>query len=199
MNKQAQINAPINDLLKNRWSPRSFTQEPVEHLKILSLFEAARWAPSGSNLQPWAFIFTTQADPEPYKKLLGTLGERNQIWAKSAPILILAVVQREREPGQPNLWATYDLGQSVAHLTFEAEDQGLAVHQMAGFDRGKAAALFQLPNGYEAMTVIAVGYTGNPDQLPVELREREMAVRTRKPLAQIAFDGAWGKPLRESG
>jgi len=199
MNKQAQTTFAIHDLLKSRWSPRAFTEQPVELAKLFSLFEAARWAPSGGNSQPWAFIVTTQADPENFSRLLSTLGERNQFWAKNAPILVLAIALREREPGQPNLWAIYDLGQSVAHLSVEAGDLGLAVHQMAGFDRNKASEIFQLPVGYEAITVFTVGYTGDPDLLPNELRERELAVRTRKPLSQFVFYGAWGKPLVEDG
>ena len=197
MNKHTQTTYPIHDLLKSRWSPRAFTDQPVEPTKLFSLFEAARWAPSGGNSQPWAFIVTTPADPKTFSQLLGTLGERNQSWAKNAPVLVLAIALREREPGQPNLWAIYDLGQAVAHLSVEAGDLGLAVHQMAGFDRGKASEVFQLPAGYEAITVFTIGYSGDPDLLPDELRQRELAVRTRKPLSQFVFNGAWGKPLVE--
>jgi nitroreductase len=197
MNKKALNTYPIHDLLQSRWSPRAFTEQPVEPAKLFSMFEAARWSPSGANSQPWAYIVTTPADPEPHARLLATLGERNQVWAKNAPVLVLAIAQREREPGQTNLYAIYDLGQSVAHLSVEAGDLGLAVHQMAGFDRMKAGEVFKLPAGYEAITVFAIGYTGSPDLLPDELRQRELAVRTRKPISQFVFDGAWEKPLVE--
>ncbi|MDO8970254.1 MAG: nitroreductase family protein, partial [Saprospiraceae bacterium] len=134
MNKPATNLHPIHDLLKNRWSPRAYSAQPVEKQHLLSLFEAARWAPSSGNMQPWTFIVTTLADPEPHAKLVAALGERNQMWAKHAPVLVLSIVQRDREPGKPNLWATYDLGQSVAHLSVQATALGLFVHQMAGFD-----------------------------------------------------------------
>lgn len=191
------VNTPIHPLLENRWSPRSFSNQPVETESLLSLFEAARWAPSANNLQPWVYIVTTQAEPQPYAALLGTLGERNQLWAKHAPVLILAVVQTEREPGKPHFWASYDLGQSVAQLAIEAVDLGLAVHQMAGFDRSKAGLLFQIPAGFEAMTVLAVGYIGSPDHLPEDQRQREISPRQRKPLSQFVFNGAWGVALAE--
>src|SRR3974377_1979533 len=134
MNKSAQTHYPILDFLKNRWSPRAFAARSVELEKLLSLFEAARWSPSGGNLQPWAFIVTKRSEPEAFEKLLGTLSERNRVWAQHAPVLVLTVVRRERAPGQPNLWAMYDVGQAVAHLSVQASALGLAVHQMAGFD-----------------------------------------------------------------
>jgi nitroreductase len=197
MEKTAQNNHPIHELLKTRWSPRAFSGQPVETEKLLSLFEAARWAPSGANTQPWAFIVTTQESAGPFAKLLGTLGERNQVWAKNVPVLVLAITKSEREPGKPNLWAGYDLGQSVAHLSVQASALGLYVHQMGGFDRQKAAQAFELPAGYEAMTVLAIGYPGDPTTLPEGFRAPEMEVRTRKPLSEMAFDGAWMQPLEE--
>jgi len=197
MNKSAETRYPILDLLKNRWSPRAFTSQPVEPEKLLSLFEAARWSPSGGNQQPWAFIVTHQTEREPFEKLLGTLTERNQAWAKHAPVLVLSIVQRERADGQPNLWATYDVGQAVAHLSVQASAIGLAVHQMAGFDRQKAAELFALPEGYDPLTVFAIGYVGDAALLPAGLREREVEARSRKPLSDFVFDGAWQVPLPE--
>jgi nitroreductase len=197
MEKIANTDHPINDFLSKRWSPRAFSTEPVEIEKLLSLFEAARWSPSGGNSQPWSFILTTQQNSAAYAKLLGTLGERNQMWAKNAPVLVLTIARRENEPGKPNPWAVYDLGQSVAHLSVQASAVGLSVHQMAGFDRKKAAELFNLPEGYDAVTVIAIGYLGDPDMLPEGLREREIAPRTRKPLSEFVFDGAWEVPLAE--
>ena len=197
MDKIAQTNHQIHDLLKSRWSPRAFSEQPVEIEKLLSLFEAARWAPSAGNMQPWAFIITTQQSPEPFSKLLDALSEKNRSWAKNAPVLVLAVVHSEREPGQPNAWATYDLGQAVAHISMQASALGLYLHQMAGFDREEAARVFELPTGYEPMTVFTVGYPGDPASLPDDLRERELATRIRKPLSEIAFDGIWKQPLAE--
>ncbi len=195
MNKSAQTQYPILDLLKNRWSPRAFAARPVEREKLLSLFEAARWAPSGGNVQPWSFIVTTQSEPEAFEKLLSALGEGNRVWAKDVPVLVLSVVQREREPGKPNRWAAYDVGQAVAHLSIQASAIGLAVHQMGGFDAQQAAQLFNVPEGYEALTVFAIGYAGDPALLPDRLREREVAARSRKPLNEFVFDGAWQEPF----
>ena len=197
MNKPAQTDHPIHDLLKTRWSPRAFSAQPVETEKLLSLFEAARWSPSGSNIQPWAFIVTTHAEPEAFEKLLGTLGERNQLWAKNAPVLVLAIANTERGPGKPNAWASYDLGQSVAHLSVQASALGLFVHQMGGFDRQQAAQVFELPSAYAALTVFTIGYPGDPASLPEELREQELTQRTRKPLSEFVFDGAWQQPITD--
>jgi len=195
MNKSAQTQYPILDFLKNRWSPRAFAARPIEREKLLSLFEAARWAPSGGNVQPWSFIVTSRNEPEPFEKLLSTLNEGNRAWAKDAPVLVLSVVQHERAAGKPNPWAAYDVGQAVAHLSIQASAVGLVVHQMGGFDRQKAAQLFNLPEGYEALTVIAIGHAGDPALLPEGLRERELAARSRKPLSEFVFDGAWREPL----
>ena len=139
MKKPTQNEHPIHEILQNRWSPRAFSGQMVEHDKLLSLFEAARWAPSSSNLQPWSFIVTNREDPAAFAKLLGTLGDWNQAWAKNAPILVLALAAAEREPGKTNHYAAYDLGQSIAHLSIQASALGLTVHQMGGFDRQKAA------------------------------------------------------------
>ena len=195
MNKPAANLHPIHDLLKNRWSPRAFSAQPVAKEQLLSMFEAARWSPSGGNMQPWAFIVTTLADPEPHARLVAALAEFNQMWAKDAPVLVLAVVQREREPGKPNAWASYDLGQSVAHLSVEATDLGLLVHQMAGFDQQKAREAVNLPEGFDPVTVFTIGYPGDPATLPDRLRERELAPRERKPLSAFVFDGDWNLAL----
>ena len=197
MNKSAQTHYPILDLLKNRWSPRAFAARSVEREKLLSLFEAARWAPSGGNVQPWSFIVTDRSEPVSFERLLSTLSEGNRTWAKEAPVLVLTVVQREREAGKPNPWAAYDVGQAVAHLSLQASALDLYVHQMGGFDGQKAAKLFNLPEGYEALTVFAVGYAGDPNALPANLREREVAERSRKPLNEFVFDGTWQEPLQE--
>ncbi len=197
MNKSAQTQYPILEVLKNRWSPRAFAAQPVEREKLLSLFEAARWAPSGGNVQPWSFIVTDRSEPATFEKLLSALSEGNRVWAKDVPVLVLSVVQRERAAGRPNPWAAYDVGQAVAHLSMQAGALGLFVHQMGGFDAPQAAKLFDLPEGYDPLTVFAVGYAGDPDALPDNLRQREQEPRTRKPLSEFVFDGAWQVPLAE--
>lgn len=196
MNKPADNKYPIHDLLRDRWSPRAFSQRPIDAEKIASLFEAARWSPSAANLQPWKFLFATPRESSAFDNLVGALTERNQRWASSAPLLILAVAQRVAEDGRENPWSHYDLGQSVAHLTMEAATLGLAVHQMGGFDVEKARAAFDIPAGYDPVTVVAVGHPGDPDGLPEEFREREKAPRTRRALEEFVFENEWNRSYR---
>jgi nitroreductase len=187
---------PIHDLLRFRWSPRAFSAQAVEAEKLLSLFEAARWSPSGGNLQPWAFIIATQEDAQAHSRFVDILNEGNQVWAKNAPVLILTVARRERREGQPNHWAMYDLGQAVAHLTVQASAVGLSLRQMGGFNQEKAREMFELPDGYDPVTAIALGYQGSQTDLPEELRTREMGGRSRKPLAEFVFAGRWNEPIQ---
>jgi len=197
MDKSAQTNYPIHDILKKRWSPRAFSAQPVARETLLSLFEAARWAPSAMNLQPWSFVLTSKDEPQAYERLFASLGERNQVWAQSAPVLALAVARREREPGKPNNSALYDTGQAVAHLSAQAGALDLYVHQMGGFDKDKARLACGLPEGFEPVVVLAIGYLGDPDGLPDDVRERELGPRARKPLSEVVFDGAWQVALPE--
>lgn len=196
MIKPAEVRYPIHDLLQNRWSPRAFSTQPVEDEKLLSLFEAARWSPSGGNAQPWAFIVTTRSsDAGCHDQLVQVLSGRNKLWAKDAPLLVLTVATPYPRSAAANEYTFYDLGQAVAHLTVQAGALGLVVHQMGGFDRQAARLLFGLPEGYEPMTVIAIGYQGNAEDLPEELRERELAPRTRKSLEDFVFADRWEQPL----
>lgn len=184
---------PIHELLSYRWSPRAFSNRPIERETIQSLFEAARWAPSSYNEQPWNFIMATKDDPTEYDRLLSCLIEFNQSWAKMAPLLILSVASLKFAKNQkPNRHAFHDIGLAVANLTFEATTHGLAVHQMAGIEVEKARQLYGIPGDWEPLTGIAVGYPGDPNDLSEELRERETAPRTRKPLSEFLFTGKWG-------
>ena len=194
MEKLAPTNHPIHALLQARWSPRAYSNRPIAQEDILSIFEAARWSPSGNNLQPWAFIVAMQGT-EGHQKFVEILAGFNQRWAKDAPMLVLAVAQRERAEGKPNAWAAYDLGQSVAHLTIQAAALGLFVHQMGGFDKDRSRQEFDIPQDYEPMTAIAIGYAGSPDELPEDLRERELAPRTRKSLETFVFSNHWNQPI----
>jgi nitroreductase len=194
MEKLAETAYPINTLLESRWSPRAFADRQVENEKLLSLFEAARWAPSAGNGQPWTFIVTTRGEGC-FAALASTLGGLNQSWAPSAPVLVLAAAGPGFRAETVNRYSYYDLGQAVAHLSMQAGDLGLQVHQMAGFDPAKARELFDLPATLEPVTVFAIGYPGNPDELPQPLRERELAPRTRKPLGQVVFKDSLGNPF----
>jgi nitroreductase len=196
MHKPAETNHPIHELLQTRWSPRAFASTPVEPEKLLALFEAARWSPSGGNSQPWSFIVVTQNDTEAFDKLVGTTTGNNKAWSNNVPVLVLAVAKPGR-PGTPvGKYSYYDVGQSVAHLSVQANALGLYVHQMAGFDGEKARALFNLPAETEPITLIAIGYYGNLDDLPEELRTREVMPRMRKPLSEFVFGPQWNAPLQ---
>ncbi|HEY2931265.1 MAG TPA: nitroreductase family protein [Acidobacteriota bacterium] len=194
MNKLAETQHPIHPLLARRWSPRAFDSRPVERDKILSLLEAARWAPSSFNEQPWSFILATKAEPGLHEQLLSCMVEVNQQWARQAPVLMLSVAKlRFEKNGKENRHAFHDVGLAVETLVVEATSRELFVHQMAGFDAGRARTLFHIPEGHEAVAMIALGYIGRPESLPEPLRQREVAPRTRRQISEFVFGGEWGK------
>jgi nitroreductase len=194
LQKSAETSAPVHDLIRERWSPRAFNSRPIEKEKLRSLFEAARWAASSYNAQPWYFIVATKDDPENYKKILDTFVEFNQGWAKNAPVVALSVARMKFEHnGTPNNHAFHDVGQAAANLALQATALGLQVHQMAGILPYKAREIFGIPDGYEAVAGFAIGYPGDPADLPDTLREQERAPRSRKPLDSFVFTGKWGK------
>jgi nitroreductase len=200
MEKLADTQVPIHELIRRRWSPRAFSELPVEPDKLLSLFEAARWAASASNEQPWAFLVATQEDPQNYADMLSVLVEFNQAWANKAPALILTLAHTKFEKdGRPNRHAFYDLGQAAANLALQATALGLTAHQMAGFNAEAARECFAVPEGWEPVSVIALGYPGDLDSLTEKLRQREIAQRQRKPLETFVFSGAWGHPALITG
>ena len=192
---ETQAQASIHELIRRRRSPRAFLDLPVEPEKLVSVFEAARWAASANNEQPWAFLVATQQDHKNYERLLGVLIEFNRGWAHKAPVLILTLAHTQFEKdGKPNRHAFYDLGQAAANLAIQATALGLAVHPMAGFSVEAAREEFAVPPDWEPVSVIALGYPGHPDLLNDRLRQREIAQRTRKPLESFIFSGAWGHP-----
>jgi len=161
MQKLAPCDFPVHELIRKRWSPRAFDGKPVPHEILRSLFEAARWAPSSNNEQPWAYILATKDDPESFEKVLGTLVEFNANWAKNAPVLAIAVAKLKFSKNQtPNRVAFYDTGAASALLSVEATAHGLGVHQMAGFDPEKARQTFAIPVDCEAVAALAIGYPG---------------------------------------
>jgi nitroreductase len=197
MQNPAPTEVSLHDLLKHRWSPRAYADKSVSAETLKSLFEAARWAPSSSNMQPWAYIVATREEKQDYDKILSTLVEFNQGWAKNAPVLALSIAQSKNpKDGSPNRWAFHDVGSASAQLTFEANSRGLLVHQMAGLDANKAREVFDIPPEWEAVAALAIGYPGDPQSLPEKLRQRELAPRTRKPLSDFVMTGAWGHTAR---
>jgi nitroreductase len=200
MEKLAETQVPVHELIRRRWSPRAFSELPVEPDKLLSVFEAARWAASASNEQPWAFLVAAQEDAKNYEDMLGVLVDFNRGWANKAPVLILTLAHtRFEKDGKPNRHAFYDLGQAAANLSIQATALGLTTHQMAGFNAEAARERFAVPEGWEPVSVIALGYAGDPDSLTEKLRQREIAPRQRKPLETFVFSGAWGHPASIPG
>lgn len=194
MQKLADTAYPIEPLLKQRWSPRAFAERPVEIDKLLSLWEAARWSASCTNQQPWYFIVATREEKAEYARLLSCLRENNQLWASQAPVLMVSVAKLAFDMnGQPNRYAFHDVGLAVANLIVQATALGLYVHQMAGFYPDKVRELYSVPDGFEPVAGIVLGYPGDPATLPEDLRQREMAPRTRNPLESFVFQGAWGE------
>ena len=194
MVKRAATEHPIQELLATRWSPYAFDSRPVSKADIRSLFEAVRWAASSYNEQPWRYLVATQDEPEEFAKLLSCLVEPNQVWAKVAPLLAITVASLNFQlNGKPNKAAIHDLGLAAGSLTFEATARGLAVHQMIGILPERVRELYEIPEGYEAVTALAIGYAGDPHQLPEKLGARDLAPRTRKPLRELVFSGRWGR------
>ena len=194
MEKPAETQYPIHELLRRRWSPRSFSDRSVEPDTLRSLFEAARWAPSSSNEQPWHFIMATKDDQAEHGRLLSCLVEGNRLWAQHAPVLMVSVARMSfEEDGKPNRHAFHDVGQAVADLSVQATALGLVVHQMAGFHPDKVRELYGVPEQFEPVAGIALGYPGDPESLSERLKKRELAPRERKPLAEFVFAGCWGK------
>ncbi|QEH34214.1 malonic semialdehyde reductase [Aquisphaera giovannonii] len=193
--KAANPDHPIHDLLAARWSPYSFTDRPVPEGDLKSIFEAARWAASSYNEQPWRYIVATKADAEGFDTLLSCLVEANQAWARNAPVLAIGCFSRILAyNGKPNAAAEHDLGAASAALTMEATARGLFVHQMIGIDPERARQLFSVPEDYQPLTGIAIGYLGDAPGLDPKYGERDRAPRQRKPLSEIVFQGRWGEP-----
>ena len=195
--KHAAADHEVLDLIRERWSPRAFDASRSLSLdELWRLFEAARWAPSSRNEQPWRFILTHRDhSPDAYQHLFSALTAGNQSWARTAPALILAAVQLVVEQtGETNRHAYYDAGQAVAYLTLQAQSQGLGIRQMEGFDHAIAREVCNVPQGFEPAVVMAVGYPGSPEALASDKhRAAEVAPRRRRKASDFVFDGTWGK------
>lgn len=194
--KQAPADERILPAIRHRWSPRSFADRDVNPADLKTIFEAVRWAPSSYNEQPWRYFVGTRGS-ETYNKILQSLGEFNQAWARSAPVLTLNVARTTfSHNNTPNPVALYDLGASAATLCYEATSLGLFTHQMAGYDREVARKLFNVPDEYIFGAAMALGYQGEPSALPNEqMIAQETASRQRKPLSEFVLS-AWGVPAR---
>jgi nitroreductase len=194
MQRPAPTEHPVHELIRERWSPRAFSDKAIAPEILASLFEAARWAPSSNNEQPWAFLVATRDDKPNFEKSLDALVEFNRNWAKHAFVIGFAVSKLAfAKANTPNRNAFYDTGAAMAWLTVEATAHGLFVHQMAGFEPEKVRANFGVPEGWEAIAAFAMGYPGDPTSLPEPYRGRETAPRTRKPIREFVMTGKWGR------
>jgi nitroreductase len=185
--RNADTEAPLIAALVERWSPRAYDPSAViEDETLRTILEAARWAPSANNVQPWRFVVARRGTPEFAAVHDGLLGF-NQAWADSAAVLIVNITEVTDAEGKARPWARYDLGQAVAHLSVQAQHEGLHTHQMGGFDPEKFRASFGFGERFEAVSVTAIGVLGDVDALPDGLRERESAPRTRLPLDELVL------------
>ena len=191
--KQAQADYPIHDLVRARWSPRAFAPQAVEAEKLQSVLEAARWSASGGNMQPWSFLLARkEQEPTSFAQMVSCLTEGNVPWASQAPVLGIAVASLYRRPEMLNRHAFHDVGMALQNLVLQALTLDLYVHLMGGFSADKARELFAIPPEYDAITMFAIGYQGDPESLPERQREGELAARTRRPLREFVFGERWG-------
>lgn len=177
---------PIHPLLKQRWSPRAFSDKQLTQHDVNTLLEAARWAASCMNEQPWRFVWSFNNGSDLYQKLFDSLMTGNQEWVINAPMLMLSLVDKHfAADGKPNPWAKHDLGLAIGNMTTQASSMGIYVHSMGGFSKDKIREHFPKLKDLEPVTMIAVGYLGDPSMLSEFNQKREMEVQVRKPLAEI--------------
>ena len=194
MEKPAETTHAIHDLLRRRWSPRAFANQAVEPETLGSLVEAARWAPSCFNEQPWSFLVATKDNDSEHRRMLECVVEGNVGWAQHAPVLMISVAKLAFDRnGKPNTHAWHDVGLAVGNMLVQATALGLGAHQMAGFYPEKAKEVYGIPDGHEPVAAIALGYPGNSQSLPDELQRRERGVRSRKAMNEFVFMGHWNQ------
>lgn len=191
--KPAIADYPIHELIQRRWSPRAFAEQPVEPEKLRMLFEAARWSASSSNLQPWSFLVARRhEEPEAFARMVDCLSPGNVPWAAQAPVLVVAVANLFRKPEVRNRHAYHDVGMATQNLAIQATALDLYLHLMGGFSPDKARQAFAIPEDHEAVTMVALGYLGDPAQLADNHRESELKARERRPLTEFVFGAQWG-------
>lgn len=191
--KQAVTSVPILSVLAERWSPYVYEPRVIEPEKLVAILEAARWAASSYNEQPWRFILAVRQNEAEFARAVDCLMEANQPWARNAGALLLTVVSRNFvRNGSPNRVAEHDLGLAVGNLCAQATELGLSVHQMGGVNLSKVRLAYAVPDGFDPVTAIAIGYTGKPEQASAELVARDAQPRSRRPLNETVFSGKWG-------
>ena len=194
--KPAKTGRPLIDEIKQRWSPRAFDPDrEIDPETLTTLLEAARWAPSSFNDQPWRYLVFDRSDPGARAKAEACLFDGNA-WARNAAVLIISAGARtSARTGRPNRFVLHDTGMATMNLILQAISHGLVSHQMGGYDRERARAEFDIPEDFELASMIAIGYAGDPAMLPPEVGEREAAPRQRSQIPEFVFAGSWGRPL----
>ncbi|MBS0262501.1 MAG: nitroreductase family protein [Planctomycetes bacterium] len=193
MSHHAQADHPVHELIAARWSPYAYSDRPVAVETLRSLFEAARWAASSYNEQPWNYLVATRDDPANFEKAVSCLVEANQEWARLAPVLAFGCANLKfARNGQPNGVALHDLGAASAQLSIEAVTHGLQVHQMGGILPDRIREVYQVPDGVQPVAALAIGYPGHGQQLSDQVGSRDAVRRPRKALSEFVFSGRWG-------
>jgi nitroreductase len=189
---------PILPVIAERWSPYAYEPRAIEREKLLSCLEAARWAPSSYNEQPWTFILAERTDATGFAKLLDCLVEANQAWATNAGALLVTVVAKLfTKNGKPNRAAEHDIGLAAGNMVLQATALGLQGHQMIGIEPSKVRASYNVPENHEPLTAIALGYPAAVASNTTDaVAQRDLARRTRKPLSEIVISGAWGQAAK---
>lgn len=188
MIKEAKTKYPVIELIRNRWSARAFSKKSISDESLFTLFEAAGWAASSNNEQPWRYIYAKREDKETFEKIVDCLMPGNQPWAKHAAVLIIAVAKTTTGPeNKPNLAAMHDVGSANATLLLQATSQHIYGHMMGGYDRLKTREKFNIPAGYDPVLIMALGYLDSPDTLEEPFKTREVTPRTRKELSEFVF------------
>lgn len=183
---------PIHPLILSRWSPRAMTGEDISEEELMALFEAARWAPSSYNNQPWRFIYAKKNTPH-WKTLFGLMGEFNQAWTKNAAVLVVGISKNTSDfNGKPSTTHSFDAGAAWENLALEATSRGLVAHGMEGFDYAKAKIVLGIPNDYAVEAMIAIGKRGKKAILPAQMQKREMP-SDRRPLKELVMEGKFRK------
>lgn len=198
--KLATPDFPVNQLIVRRFSPYTFKPEPLADGQLQSLLEAARWAPSSYNEQPWRYLIAQRSDETAFNAMVQCLVPGNQDWATHASVLMIGCVKRQfSKNGKPNRCAEHDLGQASAFLSLQATAMGLYVHQMQGIDQDRCRQQYDIPEGFDPWTGIAIGHVADADQAADgSFADRDGAPRQRQPIDQFAFAGEFGQPFKGS-
>lgn len=196
VHKPAAVDHDIHPLIRNRWSPRGFDGSSIKDEVLLSILEAARWAPSSFNEQPWRFGIAKRDDQATFSAYFACLTPANQPWAHRAGVLLVGAAKRLRDrDGLENQYYQHDLGAALGYACLQASASGLAMHLLGGFDRAMIASACGLPEDFLPVTMAAIGLPDGGEQLPEHLRTRELAPRSRHPVTDISFNGTWGTKL----